>query len=542
MPWASPTPRNRPGTGTVPTPQITVPGMVLPPVGINQVDPLAQMDPRDAIYMYNMIADRYGTRVRTGYAQYATTVGPGGVKTLVPYVGSASDGSLDRLYAVGTDGFYNITSGFPIITPARILAFPGITNNSGMGIWCAMTTVAGFFTTYCDEEYGYYRYTEATDSWVRTTGAEVTNVNPNNLVFSMIFKSKLWFIEKNSSRAWYLPTGAVIGAATVFDFGNKFRHGGSLQALYNWTLDGGIGVDDYLVAVSSSGEVIIYKGNDPNVAGDFNQVGSWFIGPVPVGRRIAGTFGGDLYLLSVYGLLPISKLIEGAQTQIDTIELTRKISPAIKSSLAQTRTTVGWEVKFVPSESALMISSPQVVGQPFTQYAQSLNAQGWSTYLQMPIFTIEIWQGVAYFGALDGNVYTHTGDADNVTFAGASTQISSLVLSSFQDANEPGVYHQAQFIRPVFLAGQPPSYTCEIRYDYNIAEVFVAPVPVVFVGSLWDVGIWDLAIWTGDPVETESVAGAGGIGRAMAVVLSMQTYNRTTLIRYDVMYNSGGLL
>lgn len=541
MPWTSPVPVKRKGSRTTPVPQLAVPKLVLPPVGINQVDPLSQMDPRDAIFMYNMISYRYGTKVRQGYKQWATTVGPGGVKTVIPYIGSIV--ANDRFFSIGTDGIYDTS--VSVATPAVKLAFAGgATPTSGQGIWHAMTTTAGFFTTYCDEQYGYYLYTESTDTWAKVTGAQVTGVDPATFVFVMAHKERLWFIQKSTSYAWYLPTGAITGAATQFNFGNKFKHGGTLQALYQWTIQGSTGPESYLVAISSSGEVLIYGGTDPSDATTWGIVGSWYIGTVPVGRRIGGSIGGDLYLLSIAGLQPLNKVVQGNQTQIENIEVSRKVSPAVRAAMLISFNQIGWEVKLHPSQDALFVISPKQTGFLNTQFVQSLNNQGWSFFQSMPIFTGDVWHGNFYFGGLDGNVYVIQGDTDNQPRTGTApgSPIVSSVLGSFQDYDEPGQYHTGMFVRPVFLASAQPTYQIELRYDYNISEIFNPGSASPITGVLWDTAVWDVDIWSGQFLEIEAVRGAGGMGRAMAVGLSMSTSVETTLIRYDIIYDSGGLL
>lgn len=542
MPWSSPVPYKMKG-GIAPIPQLTKPQLVLPPVGINQVDPLAQMSKFDAIFMYNMISYRYGTKVRQGYKQWATTVGPGGVKTIIPYTGSIL--AKDRLFAVGTDGIYNVS--VSVATPASVFSFAGgAAGNSGQGIWQAVTTLAGFFDAYCDEQYGYHLYTESTDTWAQVTGAQVTGVDPTTLVFVLAFKERLWFIQRGTSYAWFLPTGAITGAATQFNFGNKFKHGGTLQALYTWTIQGSTGPQNYLVAVSSSGEILIYGGDDPTDALNWQIVGSWYIGTIPVGRRIGGNIGGDLYLLSIAGLQPLNKVVQGNQTQIENIEVSRKISPAIRSLLNTTFGQNGWEVRLYPSQDSLLVMSPSQTGFPQTQFAQSLNNQGWSIFQSMPMYTGAVWEGSFYFGSLDGNVYLITGDTDNQprTGGGTGNSILSSVLGSFQDYEEVGQYHTSQFVRPVFLSASQPVYQVEVRYDYNISEVFTPGVSTgaAPVGAVWDVAVWDISIWGAAVFEVESIKGAGGIGRAMAIGMTMLTSAETTLIRYDLMYDSGGML
>lgn len=534
MPWSSPVPAKKKGDRTTPIPSGNQTGLIIPPVGINQVDPIAEFPDTDAVFMYNWVASRYGTRVRTGYQQYGVTVGTGGVKTVIPYAGT--DSTRDRLFAIAADGIYDLTS--PATAPAVKLAFPSQTTKSGHGIWTAFTTIGGFFTTYFDSQFGYYLYTESTDTWVRVLGSDVTGVNPNNLVFGCIYKAKIWTIQDGTSDAWYLPTGSVIGAATRFAFGNKFRHGGTLQALYTWTHDSATGIDEYLIAISSSGEVVVYNGDDPSDATNFRQVGSWFIGTVPIGRRIGGSFGGDLYLLSVYGLLPISKLIAGELSQTDSIELSRKISPAVQQNMALSFQTLGWEVKLNPSDNTLIVVAPQLSGFPFTQFVQSLNNQGWSIYQAMPIYTGEMYNGKFYFGGLDSNLYVQTGTLDNLSMDGSTgVQIQASMLTAFKDYEKPGFYHRGQIIRPVFLTSGQPTYSVEVRYDYNIQEVFATGGTTPPSGAVWDLGVWDVAVWTGDFIAVDQPQGALGVGRAMAVGLNISTGVATTLVRFDLTFD-----
>lgn len=541
MPWSSSTPSKRPGSLATPIPQLSKPVPVLPPTSVNQVDPLMAMDPRDAIFMYNMLSFRYGTKVRQGYKQWATTIGPGGVKTVIPYTGSVL--LKDRLFVAGTDGIYNVSAS--VATPAAVFAFAGgVTTNSGMGIWQAVTTLAGFFMTYCDEDKGYHLYTEATDTWAAVTNVQVTGVDPATFCYVLAFKERLWFIQKGTSSAWYLPTGSITGLAVQFNFGNKFKHGGTLQALYSWTIQGSAGPQNYLIAISSSGEVLIYGGEDPSDATNFFLVGSWYIGTVPVGRRLAGNIGGDLYILSIAGLQPLTKIVQGNQTQVETIEISRKISPAIRSAMQTSFLQNGWEVKLYPSQDALFVASPLQVGFPATQFVQSLNNQGWSVFQSVPMFTGDVWEGNFYFGGLDGNVYIFQGDTDNQPRTGVSAgnNIVSSCLGAFLDYDEPGLYHGPQFVRPVFLSAANPAFSVSVRFDYNISEVLLPGTAAPSVGSLWDIALWDIAIWGGAVFEVETVAGATGIGRAMAIGLQMSTSAETTLIRYDLIFATGGML
>lgn len=538
------TPSGKRPPNLAPVPQISKSEPVpAPQKGINNVDGLIAMDQQEAVFMFNLEPSQYGTRVRTGYEEWVTSVDANGIRTIIPYTGSAT--ANDKLFATGRAGFYDISvSG---TAPALLLAFPSLSDTSGFGQWTGFTTLAGQFSLYTDEQNGYYVYTEG-GVWAKVAmgggATQVSGVDPALFVAVTIFKSKAWFVEKNSSRAWYLPTGAVFGAATAFNFGNKFKKGGTLVNLFNWTVDGGEGVDDYLVAVSSGGDVVVYKGNDPAVATDFVQHGVWFIGPPPVGRRISGRLGGELYLLSAYGLLPMSGLVSGTLQQMDEAYLTRKITPLVNLEMIATRETVGWEVKLIPKQNIFLISTPKRDAFPFTQFAQSTNNQGWTVYRDVPYFNGEEWHGNFYFGAGNGTAYIFDGNLDNVSLDGlTSTRINWSVLQAFSDFSEPGIYHIPQYIRPIFIADEIPNYSVEVRFDYNLSDVFGAATPgATTSGTLWDVGVWDLSVWGGDFVLVDTIQGASGIGRAMAIGLNGQSGAETVLIRYDLIFQSGGMV
>lgn len=529
----------------------TPPSVVCVPVpapmgGINAVDGLlgmGQRNPEDSIFQYNLIPSQYGTKVRTGYHDFATEVGDGGVRTLIPFTGA--DSSATRLFAAAEDAIYDTTAGGA--APPSAIAFAVANSTSGLGKWTNYTTTGGYFCLYCDETNGYYVYTGASDTWAKIAmgggGTEVSGVDPATFVDVVIFKSRAWFVQKDTASAWFLGVGAIFGAATQFNFGNKFKHGGTLAALFTWTVDGGEGADDYLVAVSTGGDVVIYKGNDPTSASDFTQHGQWYIGPPPAGRRLAGSFGGELYLLSSYGIIPLTRLISGALIQQDDVYISRKISPLINTQIQATRDDFGWEIKLVSSENLLLVGVPARTGFDDIQFVQSLNSQGWAVYRDIPYFTGETWQGNFYIGTLDGRVLIHEGSSDGGDFDGDNgIAIEWSALSVFQEYGEVGKFKIGQFIRPVFLASQAPSYSIEARYDYNLSEVLPPPAASVSSGSVWDVGLWDLALWGGDFIEVEKPVGAAGIGRNIAVAINGSSAAPTILIRYDLMFTPGGLL
>ncbi|MGO7428545.1 hypothetical protein ACCT09_54750, partial [Rhizobium ruizarguesonis] len=84
------------------------------------------------------------------------------------------------------------------------------------------------------------------------------------LIAVTAYRSRLWFIEKNSTNVWYLATDAVSGTATVLPVGGNMKYGGTLIAINVWTIPVSTGLQQCLVLISSEGEVIVFQGSDPS--------------------------------------------------------------------------------------------------------------------------------------------------------------------------------------------------------------------------------------------------------------------------------------
>lgn len=530
-------PRRGASLGTPTEPTIKVVGIPAPIRGINAVDPMAGMDPGFCLNAINLLADGRTMRVRPGYQEHATSVGNGnGVRAILPFEDAAS--ANNRLFAVCREGIYNITSG-GAIGAADIALSNGA--NTGWGVWTNFVLDNGaHHLFYADSTDGLYQYTAA-GGWAAVTG--ITGVTESTLSFVMQHKGRLWFAERDTARGWYLAAGAVAGAATRFDFGNKFNHGGTLVGLYSWSVDGGEGIDDHLVAISSGGDVMVYKGTDPSGATTWGLVGQYYVGAVPEGRRVAQPQGGDLYILSQYGVIPLTRLMQGAIVQQESAQLSRNIAPLVADQMAVTRQSFGWEMRNVPGDNAFLVARPAITGQPDMQFAMSTRTEGWTIWNDVPYIAGDVYRGNFYFGNSADTVYLLTGALDGVTVAGTGgNDIAWGLLTSYQEYGETGAHHRGQLVRVVLEAASAPGIEVDVRYDYDLSDPPTASGATAITQALWDTAVWDSAIW-GSLLSTFSQTfGASGIGRAMAVAIGGQSNSETGLIRMDLFFDTGGPL
>lgn len=587
-----------------PAPLPTVQSITIPaPIGgLNTVDAGAAMPEGDCILLYNMVAAEYGLRTRLGWKEWCTTLGSA-VRSVLPFTGAKADGTLNKLFATTTAGIWDCTASSA--SPTKIVTFGTTTGDAGYGISTVFVNLNGdHFLLYCDEVNGYYTYTSATDTWTHValatslawapstayttvgpsrvfangatykcttigtsaatgtgpsgTGTGITDgtavwayeptisgKDPATFAFVTVWGNRVWFVEKDTANAYYTGIQSLYGPVSKFPFGARFKAGGDLRGLFNWTIEGGQGTVNSLVGVSGGGDVVIYQGTDPTQASSFSIKGVWSLGGggVPAGRRIATDYGGDLLLMSTIGLIPISELTQGRPIFERAQYATQKIANLFGNAAVSSRTLKGWQVRLHPQDNTLMINVP--VGDNTTyQFVMSLNTKGWSIYRDLPaLLSMESWQGDLYFGTADGRVCKNTGFVDGVTLAAptVSTPVQFEVLTAFQNGDQK--FKRLHIIRPQFLTqGGNPSFSAGARFDYDFSEAAPVSLNLNATGDVWGTGKWGTAKWSGSSTPTLRPLGGTGCGIAAAVIIRGSATSRTSLVGIDIFYDSGGAL
>jgi hypothetical protein len=525
---------------------ITVPA---PLGGINNAVPLALMPVTDTVMTVNMQSSAYGLRVRPGYTQWCEPIPDGdGVKTIIPFNASGRLNVGDKLFAVTNDGIYNISVQGG--TPAKVVDFLDKGVDAGWCSWHNFTNTAGAqFLLVCDLINGYYIYDGAANTWTKivegTNPGTINGADPDSFCFVTVWKNRVWFVERDSTRGYYLETvGIATGKVVPFDFGSKMRYGGFLKGLYSWTLDAGMGVDDHLVAVSSEGDVLVYTGTDPTTAGQFGMRGVWFIGETPRGRRGASDFGGDLLVGSQFGLVPLSRLVQGVSDP-NQLYMTSKIQPLYRNRYELRKDDFGFEIKFIPSEGLVLVVWPEIENQRDIQLAYDATTQSWTVWADIPMLTVEHYRGQTYFGTRSNDVYFLTRTADGVMLDPEidPNPISFSMLTAFSDLGMPAKFKRVQFLHPIFIADTVPVYGIEARYDYDVSGEIVVPPLDPSQLSLWDDAFWDDGVWASGYQIDQPVRGAVGMGRTVAIAIGGSSNGgETTLAAFDMMVDAGGLL
>lgn len=528
------------------TAPVTIPA---PTAGlINTHDLLGSLEVPDnsAILLYNFIPGRSGCRVRPGSTEFATGVldkdsAEGEIRSLLAY-NSNTSGS-EELFAVTNDGVYDITAGGEG-PHTRVLEWPTKTGDAGYCSSHNFTNVAGDqYLLVCDEVNGYYIYNGS--SWAVGTFTGSTTPDAGDLVDVVEWQGRIWFVEKGTASAWYLDPLNITGDITEFNVGSRFKRGGSLRQISTWTSDGGEGIDDKLVMISSSGDVLVFEGTDPSIYSEISMRGRWEVGPPPAGRRVLHPFAGDLLILSSAGVLPVSALAMGTSKIDYSAFLSSNISSLFHTEMDALSTSQGWGFVEVPDENLLLITLPMTgaTTRAHSQLAISLPDRGWSVIRDLDMLCGVTNTDRTYFGTRDGRVLTVGGEQDNISLAGDDPDaITFSLLMQYTNLESSMLWKTPKFARPTWISDLPPSVNIKILKDFNVTELATNPVFAPISASLWDTAIWDTSVWAGSASGQIATSGAGGFGRYLAVAIRGETKTATTYLGTDVLVEQGGVL
>lgn len=495
-----------------------------PPVGgWNARDALANMEPTDAVSLTNYFPNVSSCDLRGGFIKQCTGMS-GQVQTVMVYNG----GATSKLFAIDATGLkiWDVSA----VGVAVATTVSGLTN--AQWEYANITNSGGSFL-YCCNGADKPRLFDGT-TWTAIDAIStpaITGVTTTNLINVLLFKHRIWFIEKNTLKAWYLPTDAVGGAAQPFDLSGVATQGGVLVDLVAWTIDGGFGLDDNLAFITSKGEVIVYRGTDPASAATWVEMGVWQIG-APLGRRCMLKWGGDSLILTLDGLMPMAQALQSSRLD-PRIALSDKIAGAIGDAATAYQSTFGWEVFYFPKQNAVWVNVPVAVGQQ-QQYVMNTITRAWCNFTNWAANCWALYNDNPYFGG-NGIVYK----AWDVSYGDDGANIAGNAVQAFNYFEMRGVEKYFTRARPNIITTGAPSVQIGLAVDFNLTPL----APISFAPTsyaLWDSGVWDSGIWGQSLNQSANWQGVTGIGYCGAP--QFQTASMGVQIKWastDIVFQAG---
>jgi hypothetical protein len=484
--------------------------------GWNVRDSIANMDTLDAVQLTNLFPTVNNVVLRGGYTKYSTGI-TGQVQTLMSY----SSGATDKLFAIAGTAIYDCTAGGAVGAAVQT----GLSNAKWE--YVNTTTPAG----------GYIYAVNGTDApllyngttWTNPTITGVTSTTLSNIT---TFKNQVWFTQKNTLKAWYLPTLSIAGAANAIDMSSVAQFGGYLVALGTWTIDAGYGVDDNLVFVTSNGEVIVWSGTDPSDATKWALIGVWNIGK-PVGKRCLIKYGGDILVLTFNGLYPLAASLQSSRLD-PRIALSDKIQGAFSAATQAYGENFGWCINFDPKHNALTVNVPIAEGQQ-QQYVMNNITKSWCNFTGQAANSWVTFKSETYWG---GNGFVAHAWDDN--YADDVSNIDTYALQAFNYFDSRGVKKYFTRARPSIFTNGQPSIFIGLNIDFDLVDTSTALSYSPQTAAKWDTALWDVSNWATETVITNNWQGVTGVGYCASVQFKSASQGTTILwASTDVVYQSG---
>lgn len=485
--------------------------------GLNGLDSIADMPATDAILLDNFWPTQAGLAVRKGWTNFANLPtdnppsSPHDIRSLMSY---NSPSGTKKLFAGDQSGIYDVTNGGAIASPV-------VTATNGEWQSVNTTTAGGNFMLVCNgvDKTCLYNGT----SWVALDGVStpaLTGITSTDCVYLHVFQQRVYIALKNTLTFAYLGVNAIAGAASTFPLGAVFKRGGSLLCIDSWTIDGGNGLDDLIVFITTEGEVAIYSGYDPSNAATWSLVGVYYIGK-PVSKNCTAKVGGDLWLLTTNGLYPLSKALTNILFD-KAAAISYKVQNAIQNYIEVTGSTYGWQVLQYPGPGMFLINVPYKISSSSNyiytyQLVMNTTSMKWARFTGMSAEAWTVHDGNLYFACHNKVYQAWTGSTDD------NGNIIAMAKQAFTTLGVNRNNKHIKMLRPVLAGSSSASFSASIdtNFDYNsiMQYTHIGNVTV----PLWDIAKWDESVFTGNTTTMDWVTLANMPAMYFSLNLKIET-------------------
>ena len=448
-----------------------------PPVGgWNGRDALASMKPTDAVALDNWFPTPSYVEMRGGHSSHATGT-TGTVKTLAVY--NSMTGS-NTMYGYTASGIYDVSS-------AGAVGASKLARTDGKHQWTMFGdgTSNWLIAVNGVDKPAYFNGT----TWTAVDGVStpaLTGLTTTDIIGVIVFKGRLFFIQKNSLSFWYLAAGAAGGALTEFDLSGEAPNGGFLMACATWTRDAGSGPDDFFVALTSEGYAIVYQGTNPGAAATWAKVGSYKIGK-PLGRRCVIQYGSDCVILTEDGAFPMSALLMSGEERA-RYALSFKIQSVFSEAARTYGSTFGWRATSFPAREALLINIPIAEDGTHEQFVMNTNTKAWCRFTEWDAEDMVVFNKELYFSKSTVVYKAWTGTSDN------GNNIIYYAKQAFQDFGNPHPKHCKLFM-PILSVNGSLSYSTDVDVDFEDETMTGATLFSSGGTSVWGTALWGSSTW-----------------------------------------------
>jgi hypothetical protein len=486
-----------------------------PVKGWNTRDELDSMDPLDAILLDNFYPDSSGINCRTGSIGYAVGLGSGPVETLAEF----DSGSVSRLLGACGGSIFDISNAGP--------AGPPLGTGFSNARWQTTTFLQRLFLANGADPLQIY-------DGGSLAAASFTGAPLSSLVGVFQYQQTLFLWANNSTGFYFAQLNSISGALSFYDLSPFSPRGGNLVAMTTVTHDGGNGVLDFAAFILSSGDMLLFYGNDPAQSAAWQMIGRYRVA-APVNIRAVCQYGADSFVTTNDDYLPLQQQLTALQE--GTLPPRSKASGALQAAILANGAAFGWQSLYYPKGRRLIFNVPNADG-TFSQHVQntSLPTQPWCRFNGWNASCFGLYKNNLFFGGPGGAVYQ--GDIGYTDVAGAVTATAQQAWNKIDSAYRK----RMSAMRPIVNTNQS-AYNFRVGFDYGALDI---PGPVAMPGPpLTD----DAGVAITDSFGVPITIGAYGIfpgwhvagdtGTAFSFGMTVLSFGQTSWLRTDFRLEQG---
>lgn len=471
--------------------------------GWDAVSAIADMKEDRAVVLENWFPSTSDVRVRRGHKIHAAGMGSGVVDSLLVYHGLTPAAS--KMFAATDSKLYDVSS-----SGAASSSVTGLTNNRWQHT--NFTTSGGKYLIAVNGADALRAYDGS--SW---SAPSITGISSSDAINVNAHKNRLWVVLKDTTKAAYLGTGAIAGAATEFQLGGLFTKGGHLVAMATWTRDGGAGEDDLAVFLSSRGQAAVYQGTDPSSSTTWALIGVYDLGP-PLGYRCFTKVAGDLALVNIDGVLPLSQGLQTDRGATAQIAITSRINNAMNEAARSYASNFGWELTPYAKGTMAILNVPIQEGDTQHQYVMNTLTGAWCQFTGMNANCWAVFKDNLYFGGNTGYVLQADYGPVDIT-----EPIDAVGQGAYNYYRPRGRLKQWKLLQPLLTTDSSSRPAVGISTDFKDNAALGTPTAGQSVSAVYDTAVWDTDVYATEGRTVADWTTVNGVGQAASIHFRAQT-------------------
>lgn len=513
----------------------------LPPSvgGLNDRDAITGMKPEYALQLDNFFPGTNDCSVRGGSSEHVNGL-PAVAETLMGYNGPTSS----SLFAVASGNIYDITTagavGSALVSGLSNSRWDFVNFGGAAGNFIA--SVNGFDLP------RFYNGTSWTASGTGYATA-ITGATASNFSQVNVWKNRLFFVEKNTLKCWYLGVQAIGGAATAIDFSGVAKLGGKLIATATVSSTAGNTPDDYFIAITSEGECLVYGGTDPASATTFAIVGNFRIGrPIAngtdnMGGRFLVRIGNNTIAITVDGFVNLADALN-SDVQAQRTILNDMIVNSVSSEVTKYKGNFGWQAILAPNRNKLLINVPTSEGSKAHQFVMNTITGAWTRFVGWNIVSMAYFNDELY-GSIGTKIYKldQPGTNDFTATGVSGKPIEAYARTAYHYFGGRNANKHFKMARPLLFSASELLPEINVDVDFELSATLGSSESLPATGALWGSAIWGTSLWASGSSATREWLSVESIGYCASLNMKLTVEAQTASWQgYDIIYETGGLI